>query len=343
MLYAKYKFTGFNNETVNLITESTARALKEFEFSTFLLGCTFQDSLSEEAKLLLKKEFQPALVREMEKTLNAKADFLEPEMEIIVNFNQDIAFFRPRPVFISGRYKKFSREITQTKHYCFKCKGKGCSFCNKTGILTKESVQSLIEKHALPLFQAASLKFHGAGREDKDVRMLGNGRKFVIELLEPKKRNCGLKRLKDAVNREEAKKIEIDCLEFCKKEEVARLKEAKFKKLYEALVFCEQPFNLEKIQALSGQFLEILQRTPLRVSKRRADLERKKTTEIKEVEVVSKNSFKIRLIAESGLYVKEFISGDENRTNPSLSSLLENKCSCKELDVLEIIEQEKPF
>ncbi|MCX6802351.1 MAG: tRNA pseudouridine(54/55) synthase Pus10 [Candidatus Diapherotrites archaeon] len=342
MQYAKYAFTGFNAETVSLMAENSAKILKEFEFSRFMVGCTFQNALSDEARMLLKKEFQPVLVRGFEKALNAKADFENPELEITVNFNQDLVFFHLRPVFITGRYKKFSREITQTKHFCFKCLGKGCGFCGKTGLLTPESVQSLVEKHALPLFGASSAKFHGAGREDKDVRMLGNGRQFVLELLEPKKRSPGLKHLRDAVNREEAKKMEISGLEFCQKEAVARLKESKNSKLYEAKVSCEQPIDSKKAKALSGKSLEIVQRTPVRVSKRRADLERKRKAEIKSIEITAKKELKLQVIAESGLYVKEFVSGDEGRTNPSFSSLLENKCSCKELDVMEIMESPAP-
>ncbi|MFH1234254.1 MAG: tRNA pseudouridine(54/55) synthase Pus10 [Candidatus Diapherotrites archaeon] len=338
MQYAKYAFTGFNSETVVLIADNSAKILKEFEFSRFRVGCSFQDALSDEAKMLLKKEFQPVLVRGFEKALNAKADFDNPELEITVNFNQDLVFFHLLPVFISGRYKKFSREITQTKHFCFKCRGKGCGFCGKTGILTSESVQSLIEKHALPLFGAASGKFHGAGREDKDVRMLGNGRQFVLELLEPKKRSLGLKQLKDEVNRAESKKIEISDLEYCQNAEVAVTKEKKHAKLYEATVSCEQPIDSGKAKALPGQSFEIIQRTPLRVSKRRADMDRKRKLEIKGIELLSKNELVVQVIADSGLYVKEFISGDEGRTNPSFSSLLGNKCSCKELDVLEIME-----
>jgi tRNA pseudouridine synthase 10 len=338
MQYAKYAFTGFNSETVSLIAENSAKILKEFEFSRFRVGCSFQDALSDEAKMLLRKEFQPVLVREFEKALNAKADFENPELEITVNFNQDLVFFYLLPVFISGRYKKFSREITQTKHFCFKCRGKGCGFCGKTGILTSESVQSLIEKHARPMFGASSGKFHGAGREDKDVRMLGNGRQFVLELLEPKKRSLGLKHLKDEVNRAESKKIELSGLEYCQNAAVAETKEKKHSKLYEATVSCEQPVDADKAKALSGKSFEIVQRTPLRVSKRRADMDRKRKAEIKGIEVLSKTELVVQVIAESGLYVKEFISGDEGRTNPSFSSLLETKCSCKELDVLEILE-----
>ena len=40
--------------------------------------------------------------------------------------------------------------------------------------------------------------------------------------------------------------------------------------------------------------------------------------------------------AESGTYIKELISGDEGRTKPSISEMINNPCKVIELDVLEI-------
>ena len=39
----------------------------------------------------------------------------------------------------------------------------------------------------MPYYQPKDYKFHTGGREDIDVRMLGNGRPFVLEILDPKK------------------------------------------------------------------------------------------------------------------------------------------------------------
>ncbi len=332
-----YRFTGFNTKTVNEIASVIAQALKPFRFSRFLLGCTFQNPLSDEAKLLLKKEFQPVLVRAVEKALGAKADFEKPEVEMLVNFNQDLVFFSIKPVFICGRYKKFSREITQTVHYCYACKGRGCSKCGYTGVLTKDSVQSLVEKHALLLFGASGAKFHGAGREDKDVRMLGSGRKFVLELLEPLKRRAGLKRLEREINRAEKEKIEVRNLKYCSKDDVVAIKAEKSDKLYEARVVCSKRVKKEQLSLLLGRELLVEQRTPNRVKGRRADLVRERLARIKRVEWLSDKEFVLRVRAESGLYIKELVSGDAGRTKPSISSLLENECECRELDVLRII------
>jgi tRNA pseudouridine synthase 10 len=40
---------------------------------------------------------------------------------------------------------------------------------------------------------------------------------------------------------------------------------------------------------------------------------------------------------QGGLYVKELVSGDEGRTNPSVSELLENRARTLKLDVLKVL------
>jgi len=340
MEYARFRFTGFNSETVKGISGSIKKELEDYSFKRFLLGCTFQNSLSDEAKMLLKKEFQPVLVRAVEKVTGAKPDFEKPELEIVVNFNQDLAFLFVKPVFLSGRYKKLSRNISQTVHYCYSCKGRGCRECGGTGILTKDSVQSLVEKHALLAFGADSAKFHGAGREDKDVRMLGSGRRFVLEITAPKKRKAALKKLQDKINSKEKGKIEVKGIKYSSKEEVVAIKSERSAKVYEALIRCGSVVEKLELKKLKGSFA-VKQRTPLRVSARRADLERKRKAEIVKAEFVSKKKFSLQAKAESGLYIKEFISGDSGRTKPSVSSMLGKECECIELDVLRIVPNKK--
>ena len=52
--------------------------------------------------------------------------------------------------------------------------------------------------------------------------------------------------------------------------------------------------------------------------------------------LLSKNTFILEVRGEAGLYIKELISGDGGRTEPSISSLLNNECKCQELDVIGI-------
>ena len=93
-------------------------------------------------------------------------------------------------VFVEGRYRKLSRDLPQTVFFCPECKGhprrrKGCARCEGFGKLTRDSVQELIGWVLGAAFKTRKNKFHGAGREDVNVRMLGAGRPFVMEFLNP--------------------------------------------------------------------------------------------------------------------------------------------------------------
>lgn len=79
--------------------------------------------------------------------------------------------FEREPVYLQGRYLKFQRGLSQTPWVL-------------DGVrMGESSVEESIGDIALPYFRGSSYKFHTAGREDVDVRMLGNGRPFILEVL----------------------------------------------------------------------------------------------------------------------------------------------------------------
>jgi tRNA pseudouridine synthase 10 len=322
------------------LSSAISTALGGAEFSSFSLGCSYPSNLSEDEIVLLKKEFQFALTKNLEDALSKPADFKNPQLIITINFPKSKIYFHFQPIFLYGRYKKFSREIAQTFHFCYNCKGRGCDFCKGTGKLTAESVQELIAAHAVPAFRAWKDKFHGAGREDVDVLMLGNGRPFILELVEPEKRSADLKKLQRDINSSNKGKIEVSELRLASEEEMIELKSKQFEKIYSALVGCESEIDEKKLKALTGKEFKVKQKTPLRVLKRRPDMVRERKAKIVRRELLSPKKFRIDLRSEAGLYIKELISGDEGRTKTSISYLLDNRCSCLELDVIEV--KEKP-
>jgi hypothetical protein len=79
---------------------------------------------------------------------------------------------RRAPVFLRGRYVKNQRGLSQSPWFVD----------NKR--IGSSSVQEMLCDHIAKTFGARAYKFHSAGREDMDVRMLGNGRPCVIQLLD---------------------------------------------------------------------------------------------------------------------------------------------------------------
>ncbi len=319
--------------TAKSLAKNFLEKTKDFEFSGFGVG------FSGRQKEAAKKEILPGLVKEIESLGGKKFSNSEHEVFLLADLDRQKASVEIKPVFVFGRYNKFSREVAQTIHFCTGCRGRGCKACGFTGKKTKDSVEEIIGKKAAGFFGAKQFLFHGAGREDVDVRMLGSGRKFVLELTEPKKRSIDLKELEKVANSDKRTKFVLESMTDAKS--VKNTKAEKNDKVYLALAECSLPVEGKRLSALVGMKLQVGQMTPARVEKRRAMLERKRHAEILSLEVAGKKSFRIRILAESGLYIKEFISGDRERTKPSISSLLGNACVCAELDVLEIPERKK--
>jgi tRNA pseudouridine synthase 10 len=246
--------------------------------------------------------------------------------------------------YVKGRYNKLRRDIPQTHWPCRDCTGRGCWKCNDTGVTYAESVEDAIGEPAEPLFGATSHSFHGAGREDIDALMLGTGRPFILELRDPRRRSADLAELERRINAESARSgVAVRDLRMARKEEVAEIKEGEYEKEYLAHCVAGSPLERSAVEAacasLAGATLE--QRTPERVSHRRADLVRRRTLHAVTVEEMPASPgvrFSVRVRAESGTYIKEMVGGDEGRTTPSLSERLGVPAKVEFLDVVAILD-----
>jgi tRNA pseudouridine synthase 10 len=249
-------------------------------------------------------------------------------------------------VFVEGRYRKLTRDLPQTVFFCPECKGhprrrRNCEKCEGFGKLTRDSVQELVGWVLGKGFGTRKHKFHGAGREDVDVRMLGRGRPFILELINPSNPDADLAELEALVNSRNEGRLEISGLHWTEKARVRVIKEGKHAKRYGVHVSIEGEIDAQAKDALVGQRIVLAQRTPSRVAHRRADKIRERWIELESIEVLGDSALRVQLMTEHGTYVKEFISGEDGRTEPCLGSLLKGvTCGCVELDVLDILEAE---
>ncbi len=132
-------------------------------------------------------------------------------------------------------------------------------------------------------------------------------------------------------------KVEISDMKLVHRDRRAEIKESSRDtyKIYRAIVEMDSTVEDEILESL--QSIRIInQRTPIRVSHRRADKIR--TREIKNLKCTRIDSTKLELVieCEGGLYIKELISGDENRSKPSVSEILGTNAKCVQLDVLDV-------
>jgi len=331
--------------------------IKGIEFHNFLVGTSLDPEIGNKedrfkAKLNLleaesfKSHFNRELGKLLSKTLDKPTEFTYPHLTIICTLGYESFSINLliRSLFIYGRYKKLIRGIPQTKWPCSKCNGKGCEYCNYTGKMYQTSVEELISPEFIKATQAENSKFHGAGREDIDVRMLGSGRPFILELVNPKIRTLDLARLKERVNNMNEVKVKIDELAYSNKDEVIKIKQdaKNTKKTYKALVEADKKmdkndFN-EKLEQLKEKIEGkiIHQKTPQRVAHRRADKVRKKKIYKISGSFLKANLFEFSIQTQGGTYIKELITSDDGRTIPSFSEIFKCSLNCKELDVINI-------
>lgn len=269
---------------------------------------------------------------------------VNPDLLAIWDHDTDRVESRIRALFVYGRYTKEARGVSQTRATwpCKACLRAGCEACLGTGLLYPHSVEALLAGPVAAALDAdpARAQLHGAGREDGDVRCLGAGRPFVLEVQAPRRRTVDLAALAAEVERASGGRLGLPGgLRFVDGRLVARVKGWPARKVYRATVEAEGPLDAataaRAAATLTGTSLE--QRTPLRVARRRSDLVRRRTVRTFELlEAPAPTRLVARVEADAGTYIKELISGDEGRTTPSLASLLGVPCRCAELDVLEV-------
>jgi len=331
--------------------------LKNVEFTNFLIGTALdaqiinkEDNFKATHNLLEAESFKNHFNREVGKQLSLilskPAEFRMPDITIIfsIKFGSFDITMLLRSIFIYGRYNKFVRGIPQTHWDCRLCRGKGCESCKFTGKQYPTSVEELMSPKFVSEAKADGSKFHGAGREDIDVKMLGTGRPFVLELINPKVRTIDLKKIQDKVNKSNKRKIKVNDLQYSSKERVKNLKLSaeNTKKVYVAKVISKKAISKSQFDVLLKKLKTIYekqnlqQRTPIRVSHRRADKIREKKIFRVEGKFIKPNVSEFIVEAQGGTYIKELISGDAGRTTPSFSDIYGFTLECKKLDVIQI-------
>lgn len=292
--------------------------LKNYEFETFRLS-------SDTA--IIENKIREILINDYSATEKPWHNWADISVSV---YNTKITV-SISPLYIYGRYRKFVRDIPQTKWPCRYCNGYGCRQCSFTGKQYKKSVEDIYGKYLVELCYGTSTRFHGCGREDIDVRMLGSGRPFVLEVLNPQKRVINMLDFQD-------NDIQVSFAGFTSKEMIEYLKTAQPYKRYSAIFSSEKKMDSD-IETIDLSNLTILQKTPTRVLHRRTDILRKRKILDGKISFIDSHKARLDIIVESGFYVKEFISGDNGRTKNSLSEILSNNLRCIQLDVIAVFDK----
>ncbi|KFB45097.1 AGAP012003-PA-like protein [Anopheles sinensis] len=244
---------------------------------------------------------------------------------------EEITFTGPT-LFVAGRYNKLSRKLSQTPWII---DGKR---------LMEESVQETIVAAIAPHFGVPDerLIFSSSGREDVDVRCLGRGRPFVLEIPGAM---CDQLPEQFAIEMEQkvnsSQTVVIRDLQLVKREELVHIRggEADKRKFYRALCVTEKPVTPETITQLCiDEPLVVQQVTPLRVLHRRPLLARPRTVYKVRAQPCRDNphAMIVDIESQAGTYIKELVHGDFGRTTPSFRSIIGSAIDIQALDVMAI-------
>jgi len=308
--------------------KKAAKKLKDIEFNNFLVGSIIPSViLDKEEKMWeitgidyvesIKSEINRELGKKIWDIIRKPVNFKNPDIVILLNLEEKDVEIKINSLFILGYYKKLRRGFPQCKW--------------GTPDKYNTSTQEMVAKPIMKVTKGKEDFFHGYGREDVDARCL-DWRPFVVEITEPKIRNFNLKSIEKKID----KRIKVKLLKISDRFTVRRIKTEMGDKTYRVIAAFNKPVEKTELNKLKGLMGLIHQRTPIRVSHRRADLIRKRLVKSVKYKQINKKSIELIVKTSAGLYVKELVSGDNGRTKPSVAEVLGVEAKPKNLDVIKI-------
>ncbi len=274
----------------------------------------------------IRRELKREIGKAIQRLRGLRAEFRDPDAILLIDLDRKDVELMLLPLYLRGRYFKLGRFISQM------------IWISRDG--SKKYKLSIEEvcRNISKIVGGTDVKIHAAGREDVDVRMLGNGRPLIVEVKEPKMKDLNITTLSNLLNTNPLIKISIE--RIAKPSEVTRVKEEVHQKVYGALVYSSDGFTSDDVIKIVNTFrnIDIKQLTPKRVLRRRKEMLRVK--KVYEVDGVLLNKYLAYYVikCDGGLYVKELINGDDGRTQPSFSSITGKKMDVLFLDVLKYLE-----
>lgn len=222
-------------------------------------------------------------------------------------------------IYVCGHYLKFSRSLCQTPWEVDGVK------------LYETSLSETMGKVITPEFNPVDSKFHSGGREDIDVRMLGNGRPFIFELESPKHRFQVtpefLQKMEDKINESELMSVRGLCIKDISCFDVLHKSSEEKVKGYCCVTITSEKISDETIAKLeAAKDILIKQKTPFRVLHRRTSMVRDKFCHKLKIKRINDFCYLVFVLSSAGTYIKEFIHGDLHRTTPSFGDLIGFSC-----------------
>ncbi|MEM3027566.1 MAG: tRNA pseudouridine(54/55) synthase Pus10 [Candidatus Bathyarchaeia archaeon] len=320
-------------------------ALGSYAFNTFVVGVKVprevierEDDLRSRLKIRFGESIRSELARRMGKliaeALGKKVDHKNPDLMILVNpFSKEIEV-NSNPLYVKGRYRKLKEGIPQTSRPCPLCGGMGCQKCLGTGKHRPDSIEALIARELLKATGGEGESFHAAAAEGTYALATGKGVPFIVEIRKPKNRFPDLSCIERFVNLAGKDMIEILGLSFASRNDAKLMKQSwRVKEFYEILVEAEEEIDIGRLQ----EAVEALKKAQIRVEGS-GGKEKPRTFSLYDARARSLDprTFEFHLLCQGGLNVRAFVTGEEERMEPTFSKILGRRLKCLRIDLLDV-------
>ncbi len=315
------------------LASKAIEVLREYNATSFLIGVSIDRELqlkeievAGETGFEYSESIKNEVKREVGKLVRDKTgiepDFEKPDIVVIFRLWDGYSVV-VNPILLLGRYWKRARNISHVEWV-------------SRGIKKYPySIEEFLNDSLRDVYEAERIVLHASGREDVDVRMLGTGRPMVIEVKNPRFRLVDKDLLNTLLDGNLVKAVVYG---YASRRHIELLKEelSKKSKTYRALVLTEDPVKQEDLRYLEEFFTDrtVKQLTPRRILRRKKERVRSRRVYRVKTRMINSRLFEALVKTDGGLYIKELISSDDGRTNPSFTSILGTQAYCIELDVV---------
>ena len=335
-------------EEIEPIVDEIVEELSRLRFSTFLVGVKIaplildeEDELRSRLGIIWGEEIRNEFSREIGKAISKKAkkevNHKNPEISILVDPFKCRFQIRTNPIYLFGRYRKLKKGIRQRAWTCKTCNGAGCPKCNGLGGTQGNSIEEILSRSVQEMTASKEAVFRPIGGEDRDTKVLGTGRPFIMEARGAKEISFDLDSLRESINGQHSG-IEVSRLAKTTRE-VARKMTARNRITvsYRAIVKLMGEITPEKLETLEREFskVQISQRTPDGNFKSR----RTRTRYIYETSIrkLTSDQIELKIKCQGGIRIRELLDGGgSNNTWPTVADSLRIGISETQIEVLDV-------
>ncbi len=321
---------------ISRLAEEAVSELSRFRVRNFVISIR-KGSEMERRELDIISEFNldswESIRRELKRELGKKVkaltglepEFKHPDASVLVDLDALEVKVVTTPTYILCRYVKLGRNISQVR------------WVSKDGIRRRPlAVEDVVEPVAR-LLGAEAFQIHSVGREDVDVRILGNGRPLVLEFKNVKDKTARVEELGKAITRNDLLFVFLD--KFVDRKHLREVKSKKSVKVYRVLTLSKNPLGSDSAEVLAREFSNrvVEQRTPTRALGRRGNSTHMRKVYGVKSRVLGGHLLEMLVMCDGDMYVREFVHGDGGRTSPSIAEVLGTELDVLEIDVVDIL------